>query len=320
MLKNDYDFDSCKTPNVEAVSLTKTLEDARENRFMEFLIILQDNHYTKGFLGKSEYEKIIRNKHLFPGELLILHKDVLRERKYIKIDGTIIMKKLYIKLHKENIYVDASKYQEKLIESTIREFMRIIFSLNPLHIRLKMSNDNDDSLTAHLNSSVNIKGVAAGIGGSVEKNNICHRENEWVFNFDDRHQYIDVNIFLDNSKFYYLPNHPEWNDVIRNRVLYGAKDSHYVYNYNDSQEISNDFIAKLQVLDIDFKYDKNKYENFSLEYNIVYYPLMKCENCGSGKHCIKDCRETNKMAEVKKPVETNVFLSILNNVFGFPKI
>jgi hypothetical protein len=114
---------------------------------MEFLIILQDSHYKKGFygLGKSEYDKIVKSN--FPGELLILHKDHLRERKDIKIDGTIIMKKVYIKLHKENIYVDASKYQEKLIESTISEFMRIIFSLNPQHISLKMSNDNNDSLT-----------------------------------------------------------------------------------------------------------------------------------------------------------------------------
>lgn len=306
--------DLLKNPSLAAVSITQNLRKARVNRFMEFLIILHDSHYKKGFLGKSEYDKIIKYKSLFPGELLVLHKDDLRERKDIVIDGTIIMKKVYIKLHKENIYVDASKYQEKLIESTISEFMRIIFSLNPQHISLNMSNDNNDSLTAHLNASVNIKGVVAGIGGGNDNSKKGHRDNTWVLNFDDRSQYIDVNMFLDNSKFYYLPNHPEWNDVIRNRLLYGAKDSHYVYNYNDSQEISNEFIAKLQVLDIEFKYDKTKYQNFSLEYNIVYYPLVKCEKCGSGKHCVKDCMDA------KKPVETNVFVSIFNHAFGFHKI
>jgi len=317
----DYDYDSLKKKGIEAASLTQTLEDSRVNRFMEFLIILQDNHYEKGFLGrKSVYEKIMKDKYLFPGELLTLHKDALEWQTHIKIDGAIMTKKLYIKLHKENIYVDASKYQEKLIQSTISEFMRIIFSLNPQHITLQMSNDNNDSLAAVLNASVNVKGVVAGIGGSNEKLNETHRDNTWVLNFDDRREYIDVNIFLDNKKFHYLPNHPEWNDVIRNRVLYGAKDYHYVYNYNDSQEISNDFIAKLQVLDIDFKYDKKKYENFSLEYNIVYYPLIKCDNCGSTKHRVKDCVEVKKPSELKKPAETNVFTSILNHLFGFSKI
>jgi hypothetical protein len=317
----NYDYDSSKTIGFEPPSLTRPLEDARENRFMEFLIILQDNHYKKGFLGgKSIYDKIMKYKYLFPGNLLVLHKDTLEWQTHIKIDGAIIIKKLYVKLDKENIYVDASKYQEKLIQSTISEFMRIIFSLNPQHITLKMSNDNNDSLSAHLNASVNIKGILAGIGGSNEKLNAAHSDNSWILNFDDRNKYIDVNIFLDNTKFYYLPYHPEWNDVIRNRVLYGVKDYHYVYNYNDLQEISNDFIAKLQVLDIDFKYDKKKYENFSLEYNIVYYPLMKCENCGSNKHNIKDCIELKKQNEEKKPAEINILTSILHNVFGFSKI
>jgi tRNA U34 2-thiouridine synthase MnmA/TrmU len=88
----------------------------------------------------------------------------------------------------------------------------------------------------------------------------------------------------------------------------------------DAQKISNDFIAKLQVLDIDFKYDKKKYENFSLEYNIVYYPLIKCDNCGSTKHRVKYCLELKKPSELKKPAETNVFTSILNHLFGFSKI
>lgn len=301
--------------------LTELLQDARKNRFMEFLIILQDNDYEKGCLGgKSRYEKIMKYIYLFPGNLLVLHKDDLEYQPHIIIDGAIIIKKLYVKLDKENIYVDASKYQEKLIQSNISEFMRIIISLNPQHITLKMSNDNNDSLSAHLNASINIKGIVAGIGGSNEKINAAHRDNSWTLNFDDRNECIDANMFLDDTKFYYLPNHSEWNDVIRNRVVYGVKDYHYVYNYNDSQEISNDFIAKLQVLDIDFKYNKKKYENFSLEYNIVYYPLMKCENCGSNKHNIKDCIELQKPIEDKKPAEINVFTTILNHLFGFSKI
>ena len=60
----DYDYDSLKKKGIEAASLTQTLEDSRVNRFMEFLIILQDNHYEKGFLGrKSVYEKIMKDKY-----------------------------------------------------------------------------------------------------------------------------------------------------------------------------------------------------------------------------------------------------------------
>jgi len=258
-------------------AITKHLRLNRVNKFMEFLIILNDEDYKKNCICPSTYDKLCKQN--FPGEILILHKDDLKLEEYshIKIDSVIAIKKLYLKLHKEDFYVDATKYQEKLIESTTNEFMRIIFTLNAEHIQLKMSNDNIDNLGSYFKSSLNIKKLDVNIGVVNENNNASHRDNEFESNFANRNKHIDATIFLDKEIFYYLPNHPEWNEVIRNRLTYCAKDCHYVYHYTDSHDISSEFIAKLQVLNIDFNYDKKKYDNFSLEYNITYYPLIQSD-------------------------------------------
>ena len=284
------------------LGLTENLQKNRVNEFMEFLIILNDKHYKRSFLGgKSKHDKIMEQS--FPGELLVIHKDDLKKDEYkdIKIDETIVIKKLYLKVHKDNIYTDAAKYQDRIIESTISEFMRIIFSLNPQSLELKISNDVNDNFKTYIKSSVNVKGVNVEAGGGAENKSESHKDSAWSITFDNRGETIDVNMFLDKSKFYYLPNNPKWNDLIRNRLLFGAKDCHYVYHFTNSHDISLELISRLHVLGIDFNYNNNKYENFSLEYNIVYYPMVK------EVPCINNC--------TMQP-STNIFASVLKSIFG----
>jgi len=260
-----------------SIGITDRLQRSRENEFMEFLIILNDKDYKRSFLGKSKYDKIKDMEHSFPGELLVLHKDDLKKDEYkdIKIDETIMIKKVYLKVHKDNIYTDAAKYQDRIIESTISEFMRIIFSLNPQSLELKISNDVNDNFKTYIKSSVNVKGINVEAGGGVEKKSMSHKDSAWSITFNNRGETIDVNMFLDKKKFYYLPNNPDWSDLIRNRLLFEAKDCHYEYNFTNSHCFSLQFISQLHFLGIDFNYNNKKYENFSLEYNIVYYPMVK---------------------------------------------
>jgi hypothetical protein len=284
------------------IGITENLQKNRVNEFMEFLIILNDKHYKKSFLGgKSKHDKIMEQS--FPGDLLVIHKDDLKKDEYkdIKIDETIVIKKLYLKVHKDNIYTDAAKYQDRIIESAISEFMRIIFSLNPQSLELKISNDVNDNFKTYIKSSVNVKGVNVEAGGGGENKIESHKESTWSITFDNREETIDVNMFLDKSKFYYLPNNPKWNDLIRNRLLFGAKDCRYVYHFTNSNYISLEFISRLHVLGIDFNYNNNKYENLSLEYNIVYYPIVK------EVPCINNC--------AMRP-SSNIFASVLKSIFG----
>ena len=90
-------------------------------------------------------------------------------------------------------------------------------------------------------------------------------------------------------------------NYIHGRTTSSGKDCHYVYHFTNSHDISLEFISRLYVLGIDFNYNNNKYENFSLEYNIVYYPMVK------EVQCINNC--------TMQP-STNMFASILKSIFG----
>ena len=89
--------------------------------------------------------------------------------------------------------------------------------------------------------------------------------------------------------------------MIRNRLLFGAKDCRYIYNFTNSHDINLELISRLHVLGIDFNYNNNKYENFSLEYNIVYYPMVKEVIC------------INNV--IVKP-SSNMFASVFKSIFG----
>jgi hypothetical protein len=254
------------------VTLTNALVENRTNDFLDFLIVLGEEHYKRRFFGKSDYEKIKEQQ--FPGYIHILNMDELKARsKEFSVDGTVILKKLYIKLPKEHLYVDANKYQEKYLNSTMNEFMRIVATLNCSSIHLKIVNQNKDQFDLNLNASVIAKGYKIGGGANASTAKDNHTENEWSLEFDDNKEKIDIQIFLHKASFYYLPKYPAWNDLIRNRMRFGAKEAQYVYEYTDTNDIQLDFISKLHLLNIDFKYNKNKYQSLRFEYDIQYHPL-----------------------------------------------
>jgi hypothetical protein len=259
------------------MSICDVVVKNRSNDFLEFLIILNDEHYKRGiFGGASEYDRLIEQK--FPGELVILHKNELKSEEnrgnYI-IEGNVMCKKLYIKLPKENMYVDANKYQEKYINSNINEFIRIVSTLNASSIVFKLQNESDDQFGFQMGSNVKVATVSGGLQAGMSEQNHTSGQNVWELTFEDTKRDIDIQVFGDKKRFYYLPKNSEWMDVIRNRVTYGAKEAKYVYEYVDSTDVSADFLAKLKLLNIEVEFNKSKYEKLRVEYEIKYYPTQE---------------------------------------------
>ena len=52
----------------------------------------------------------------------------------------MVLKKLYIRLPKENLYIDSFKYEEYLLNSITNEFLRVISTLKPMSIKIQMFN------------------------------------------------------------------------------------------------------------------------------------------------------------------------------------
>ena len=271
--KTDYTKIIENIENNKKLTITSLVKQNRQNDFMEFLIVLSDKHYKKKycFSKYSLYDNLLRNE--FPGYINIINQEELKVNNNYIIKDAVIFKKLYIKLSKENLYIDSSKYEEYLLNSITNEFLRVISTLKPSSIKLKISNENNDEIDFDINTSISFQDI--DIESEIKNKQLKNSNNtkEWLLTFTKDSKRIDLTCFLDITKFYYLPKYVEWTDLIHNRMNYSENKTKYVYEHTINNNIDIEFIEKMKLLNIECKYKKSKYENLKFEYEIDYYPL-----------------------------------------------
>ena len=257
-----------------ATTISKELQNNRKNEFLHFLIVLDDKHYKPGIFQKSYADMI--HDYEFPGELKIVNKNDLSNHEnamqYI-IDGPVILKKIYVQLPKEKLYVPIEKYDEKLLNSINNEFLRIIATLQPNTIKMRMLNCTKSEFQLNMNGGINTPNINTEQGFSNEQIQENDKHNYWELSFQQNNMHIDVNHFLNTNDFYYLPKKNEWNNCIRNRMQYGMKEDNYIYEYNYLELIDRSFLSNIKFLKFDAEYIKRKSGKIKFEYKIEYYPL-----------------------------------------------
>jgi len=270
---SQYDKIIDKLENSEMFTITTLVKQNRNNDFFNFLIVLSDKHYTTKYFWnkKSLYENLCDQD--FPGIINIVNqKDLISSSTYI-IKESIVLKKLYIKLPKENLYIDFLKYEEHLLNSITNEFLRVISTLKPMSIKIQIFNQNKNDIDFDINSVISFQGIDIGSGMKNQQTNNSNNRKEWLLTFRKDKNKMDLSCFLDKTKFYYLPKYNEWIELIHNRVSYSVNTAKYVYEHTTDNNINLEFMQKMKFLSIDCKYQQSKYENIRFEYEIDYYPL-----------------------------------------------
>ena len=261
-----------KIKHSETYTITSLVKQNRENDFMNFLIVLADKHCKGSFCTNwSLYKNLMAQE--FPGTIDIVKQSDLQKKRDFIIKEAVILKKLYIKLPKENLYIDSSKYEEYLLNSITNEFLRVISTLRPMSIKIQICNQNKNDIEFDINTSISFQGIDIGSDVKNQQTNNSSKKKEWLLTFRPDKKKIDLSCFLDKSKFYYLPKYNEWIDLIHNRVSYNVNTAKYVYEHTINNNLNVAFVENMKVLDIDCKYVKSKYENVRFEYEIDYYPL-----------------------------------------------
>ena len=259
--------------NNQKITISSLVKQNRQNDFIEFLIVLSDKHYIKKYFCTkySLYDNLLKND--FPGHINIVNQKDLKVNNNFIIKDAVIFKKIYIKSPKENLYIDSSKYEEYLLNSITNEFLRVVSTLKPISIKLKISNQNNIEIDFDVNTSISFQDIDIGSGIKNQEINNSSNNKEWLLTFTKNSKRIDLTCFLDKTKFYYLPKYVEWTDLIHNRMNYSENKTKYVYEHTINNNIDIEFIERMKVLNIDCKYKKSKYENLKFEYEIDYYPL-----------------------------------------------
>ena len=257
----------------ETFTITTLVKQNQENDFLNFLIVLADKHYTKTHFWrkKSLYHELSEQD--FPGIINIVNQSEVKSSSNYIIKDTVSLKKLYIKLPKENLYIDSLKFEENLLNSITNEFLRVISTLKPMSIKIQIFNQNKNEIEFDVNTMISFQGTDLGIGMKNQQTNNSNNKKEWLLTFRKDNSKMDLSCFLDKSKFYYLPKYSEWIDLIHNRMSYNVNTAKYVYEHTTDNNINIEFLEKMKFLSIDCKYKKSKYENIRFEYEIDYYPL-----------------------------------------------
>jgi hypothetical protein len=271
--QSEYNEIMDKIKNKDTFTITSLVRQNRQNDFINFVIVLADKHYQKKHYWSNEslYDSLVKQD--FPGSTHIVKLQDLQKSSDIIIKEVVVLKKLYIKLPKENLYIDSSKYEEYLLNSITNEFLRVISTLKPISIKIQMFNQNKHDFEFDVNTSISFQGMDFGSDVKNQQTNNSSNKKEWLLTFRKDKRKMDLSCFLDTSKFYYLPKYTEWTDLIHNRVNYNVNTAKYVYEHTVDNNINLEFVEKMKILCIDCKYKKSKYENIRFEYEIDYYPL-----------------------------------------------
>ena len=270
---HQYDKIMDQIENKEMFTITTLVKQNRQNDFIHFLIVLADKHYQKKHFWSSQSLYDSLSKEEFPGVTDIIKLQDLQKSTNFIIKEAVVLKKLYIRLPKENLYVDSFKYEEYLLNSITNEFLRVISTLKPMSIKIQMFNQNKNDFEFDVNTSISFQGIDLESDVKNQQTNNSSNKKEWLLTFRKDKNKMDLSCFLDTTKFYYLPKYTEWTDLIHNRVNYNVNTAKYVYEHTIDNNINLEFVEKMKFLNIDCKYKKSKYENIRFEYEIDYYPL-----------------------------------------------
>ena len=268
--------------NVSNKSISSILTKNKKNVFLEFLIILCDDDYKSSFYYKSTYENVLKQRKFFNDNLTIVNKkEIIKNNEYL-IDGLATLKKLYIKLPKENLYVNSSQFHNRYLNSKINELISVFTVLKAKNIKVTIESQTENNFKFNLSAGVKMNGVSLKSGAEKSKDSTHKLQSSWELEFfqnDNRNTNINtntkinINEFADEKRFYYLPKEAEWIDAIRKRVSQNISSDKFTYSYSDTNDIKYKAFTNLNLFDISCDYNRKQFENMSINYEIDYYPL-----------------------------------------------
>jgi hypothetical protein len=237
------------------------------NTKLRFLILLPDSDYRKWFYSYKDL--LWYRRGMFPGKLILERFEDIEDLPYV-IDGPVMPRQVYIMLPKEKIYVPSDQFTEKYIRSKMRELVQIFVALRAKSIKYTRydSVEEGSKLVADIGSNVPKLFETTGI--QVEHTESKKKGTQYEIQLIPVQKPIDTVIFQDHQEFYYLRREPSWRDMILRRVDGHVVLDKYTYFNREINLFTSNLSQKLQWFQLNIEYDWSKYQDFHMDYEIVY--------------------------------------------------
>ena len=305
----EYKLDELEslTCTLSPVSRIITSPRRQTNDILQYLIILTREDYKSGTFSKSMHDKLIDKLDLFMGILNIEKLDDFK----LNNANNITPRVLYIRLPKEKLYVPADVFQERFLDSKMNELISIFSTLCSKSIKISVTREHASKFNLNIGAGANIKGVEikSEAKQESESTNKISTVREITFQEPSKNEKLNIDIFGNYDKFFYLPKDESWIDIIRRRINNKASSDDFKYNYKDYNCVTKELSSYLNFLHISLHYNASKYDNLVIAYDVDYYPFT---------YNVEKVAGTDDVPEPKNiPVNRNGFFDIINKFNPF---
>jgi len=253
-----------KFNTLEANALRESIIDLRTNDLIDYAVVLPDSDMKPWFLFPSKADSL---RSQIPGLQVLSDTDV--RQNVVIFERTPRHHVLYLRLPKEGLYVEASEFQDRVVHSELNEFINVLARLGAHTVTVGVLNSAAHDTAVHLLASTPLN-----LGAHAEMSVAHNGTKQWTQRFADT-QTIHPEAFKDPVTYFYLPKHPDWVDLITNRLQYSALEARYTYRHCSRSAASASLVAKLKGFGVACDLSASSFTCTELEYEIVYHPLKE---------------------------------------------
>ena len=247
-----------------------------KNYNTEFLILLNEEDLLDKSIfcfNKGIKTKLLNKKCNFPGKLNIIRFDEIQNENSYIIEDMPIPKEIYMKLPNKNLYVLSSKYNLEYFYSKQNELKNIFILLGAKKIIMKNIKKNNNKKLVSSQIEVNCPNINVGNSIYLENNNSIYNkeDTEMTFDYDETiMNNIHPEMFSDKN-FFFLPKEDKWQDIIIRRLEKNLITDKHTFKYSNHLTFNGKFMAKLKMIDINFSYNTEEFDNLEIVYEFEYH-------------------------------------------------
>ncbi len=246
------------------------------NHSMYYLIIIREKDLMpRCFCWKPLRDELLKSKDEFTGKLFIENYDSFQKYngfEFLEPDN-YKQKHIYMRLPKEDKYVEIERFNYEYLKSQSEEFEFICSLLGVKSFKKYISDSSSSSSRLSLGFSVDFGNIS---GGSTIKSG---RTNSMEFQFEDSKEFQHIpykptyDLFKWNTYLYYLKTEQTWKNMIEHRIERKLLKDTITYTFKSKTGMTKEFIQKLKVLNFDVSFEEQNSTEIVVKYEIEYNPF-----------------------------------------------
>jgi len=144
---------------------------------------------------------------------------------------------------------------------------------------MKIIKKNNVNRSVNAEISINLPNMNSGENVSLENNNYSDNQEttEMEFDYDETIMNNINSEMFSNKNFYFLPKEHNWQDIIIRRLEKKLITDKHTFIYNNNLSFKSTFSTKLKMINVNFNYNAEEFNNLQITYDIEYHKLINVD-------------------------------------------